>query len=76
MKASTGRLGQPAIGEGDQIDQEEVVTQVVQAVFSKGRPAEPWSEDEHRQAVEGLFTLLEEFFEYLAGPDDATSQTI
>lgn len=40
--------------------------QVLQIVFSEGRPAEPWSEAEHRQAVDGLFALLEGFFEHLA----------
>ncbi|QTE02949.1 hypothetical protein S1361_36785 [Streptomyces cyanogenus] len=40
--------------------------QVVQVVFPEGRPAEPWSEDEHRKAVAGLFALLDEFFEHLA----------
>ncbi|MEQ8144701.1 hypothetical protein [Streptomyces sp. OP7] len=40
--------------------------QVVQVVFPEGRPAEPWSDDEHRQAVAGLFDLLEGFFEHLA----------
>ncbi|GGJ79499.1 hypothetical protein GCM10011583_08850 [Streptomyces camponoticapitis] len=38
--------------------------QVVQIVFPEGRPAEPWSQDEHRQAVAGLLALLEAFFEF------------
>ncbi|MFF4017261.1 hypothetical protein [Streptomyces sp. NPDC001843] len=41
--------------------------QVVQVVFPEGRPAHPWSEDEHRQAVDRLFALLEGYFEHLAG---------
>ncbi|UNO40303.1 hypothetical protein [Streptomyces sp. MST-110588] len=49
--------------------------QVVLIVFPGGRPAEPWSEDEHRQAVAGLFALLEEFFEHLASRGDAISGT-
>ncbi|MFD5779095.1 hypothetical protein [Streptomyces sp. NPDC126933] len=50
--------------------------QVVQVVFPEGgRPAEPWSEDEHQHAVAGLFTLLEEFFQHLAARDDAPSPT-
>ncbi|WP_406467263.1 hypothetical protein OH738_06145 [Streptomyces hirsutus] len=49
--------------------------QVVQVVFPEGRPAEPWSEDEHRQAVAGLFALLEGFFEHLASRHDATPET-
>ncbi|WP_405678911.1 hypothetical protein OG292_34065 [Streptomyces sp. NBC_01511] len=40
--------------------------QVVQITFPEGRPESPWSPDEQRQAVDGLFTLVEEFFQHLA----------
>ncbi|MEV8284617.1 hypothetical protein [Streptomyces niveus] len=46
--------------------------QVVGVVFPGGRPAEPWSPEEHRQAVAGLFALLDEFFAHLQGQPDAT----
>ncbi|MEW1797169.1 MULTISPECIES: hypothetical protein [Streptomyces] len=46
--------------------------QVVGVVFPGGRPAEPWSPQEHRQAVAGLFALLDEFFAHLQGQPDAT----
>ncbi|MFD7513328.1 hypothetical protein ACFV85_00780 [Streptomyces niveus] len=46
--------------------------QVVGVVFPDGRPAEPWSPEEHRQAVAGLFALLDEFFAHLQGQPDAT----
>ncbi|MFD5572920.1 hypothetical protein [Streptomyces cadmiisoli] len=49
--------------------------QVVQVVFPEGRPVEPWSEDEHRQAVTGLFALLEEFFEHLASRRGVTQDS-
>ncbi|MFE4176866.1 hypothetical protein ACFRR7_33300 [Streptomyces sp. NPDC056909] len=49
--------------------------QVVQALFPEGRPPEPWSEDEHRQAVAGLFALLEEFFEHLVSRHDTEPDT-
>ncbi|MGP3991825.1 hypothetical protein [Streptomyces sp. 3N207] len=49
--------------------------QVAQVVFPAGRLTEPRSEDEHRHAVAGLFTLLEEFFQHLADRDDATPKT-
>ncbi|MET9557331.1 hypothetical protein [Streptomyces sp. NPDC006645] len=42
--------------------------QVVEIVFPQGRPAQPWSLDEHRKAVDGLFALLDEFFERRAAP--------
>jgi hypothetical protein len=48
--------------------------QVVQVVFPEGRPAEPWSKDEHRRAVDGLFALLERFFEHLALGHGATQE--
>lgn len=37
--------------------------QVLQEVFPEGQPADPWSRDQHRQAVAGLIALLEEFFQ-------------
>ncbi|MFD4696383.1 hypothetical protein [Streptomyces niveus] len=46
--------------------------QVVGVVFPGGRPAEPWSPEEHRQAVAGLFALLDEFFAHLQGQQGAT----
>lgn len=46
--------------------------QVVGVVFPDGRPAEPWSPEEHRQAVAGLFALVEEFFAHLQGQPGAT----
>lgn len=46
--------------------------QVVGVVFPDGRLAEPWSPEEHRQAVAGLFALLEEFFAHLQGQPGAT----
>ncbi|MFE4491568.1 hypothetical protein ACFRKD_03800 [Streptomyces niveus] len=46
--------------------------QVVGVVFPDGRPAEPWSPEEDRQAVAGLFALLEEFFAHLQGQPGAT----
>jgi hypothetical protein len=48
---------------------------VVHVLFPEGRPTEPWSEDNHQHAVAELLTLLEEFFQHLAGNDDATSGT-
>ncbi|MET9290989.1 hypothetical protein [Streptomyces sp. NPDC003077] len=49
--------------------------QVLRVVFSEGRPAEPWSEDEHGQAVAGLFALLEGFFGHLASRHATTTTT-
>ncbi|MEU6091701.1 hypothetical protein ABZ865_34035 [Streptomyces sp. NPDC047085] len=49
--------------------------QVVQVVFPEGRPAEPWSQDQHRQAVDGLFALLDGFFEHLASRHGATPES-
>ncbi|MEV7590532.1 hypothetical protein AB0O42_09680 [Streptomyces sp. NPDC089922] len=36
-------------------------------LFPEGRPAEPWSDEDEQHAVSGLFGLLDEFFEHLAG---------
>ncbi|WP_327721369.1 hypothetical protein OG381_42870 [Streptomyces sp. NBC_00490] len=49
--------------------------QVVLIVFPEGRPDAPWSEDQHTRAVEGLFALLEEFFQHLQDPAGVPPRT-
>ncbi|MFF4275214.1 hypothetical protein [Streptomyces sp. NPDC001536] len=61
-----------AYGVGDNL---VWMAQVVLIVFPEGRPESPWSQDQHMRAVDGLVALLDEFFQHLQDPADASPGT-